>query len=95
MLATWEIPLVVMDATLFYYRKLNTTDALVKMEELISEVKRFNGVFSLLWHNGYFDEKITPGIRRFYEKLLERIHEDQPESMTGSEIIDRITQSNH
>ena len=67
---TWEIPLNIMDATLFEYRKLNTSDAFNSVKSIIEEIIRFNGIFTLLWHNGYFDEILNPGIKDFFIQLL-------------------------
>ncbi len=83
---TWEIPLNIMDATLFEYRKLNTHDAFNSVKSIIEEIIRFNGIFTLLWHNGYFDEIIHPGIKTFYIQLLEYINKANAKSILGSEI---------
>lgn len=91
MLDTWEIPLLVMDATLFQHRKLDPRSARNSMGKILQEVKKFNGVFSLLWHNGFFDELLYPGIRQFYEDLLQDIADSKAESLTGIEIIERVT----
>lgn len=87
---TWEIPLNIMDATLFEYRKLNTEDTFKTAKTIIDEVAKFNGVFTLLWHNGYFDEIITPGITEFYKELLDYIHQQNPQSITGEEMIGHL-----
>jgi hypothetical protein len=87
MISTWEIPLNVMDSTLFYYRHLGFEQAESVVNELIAEVKKFNGVFSLLWHNSYFNESEIPGISQFYSTLLKRISSEIPKSVTGEEII--------
>ncbi|MFO7829027.1 MAG: polysaccharide deacetylase family protein, partial [Bacteroidales bacterium] len=92
MLDTWEIPLVVMDVTLFMYRKYDFESAKESIRIVLKEVKKFNGIFSLLWHNGNFDETLYPGIRNFYENLLKDISDMNPESLTGSEIIGRINE---
>jgi hypothetical protein len=83
---TWELPLNVMDATLFEYRKMNCTTALDSVKKIIAEIHKFNGVFTLLWHNGYFDEVINPGITKFYVDLLEYIHSLNAESVLGKNI---------
>ena len=90
MLNTWEIPLVVMDVSLFMYRKHDFASAMDSIRIILDEVKRFNGIFSLLWHNGNFDEMLNPGIRKFYENVLKDISEMNSESLTGSEIISRV-----
>jgi hypothetical protein len=91
MLSYWEIPLIVMDSTLFYYRKLDFRDALKTIDQLLNEIAAFNGVFTLLWHNDYFDEVERPGITDFYNDLLERIMSANPEVKTGIDIIKQLT----
>jgi hypothetical protein len=86
----WEIPLVVMDVTLFEYRKLSFPEALQSVEGLINEVIRYNGVFSLLWHNGQCNEFLMPGIREFLSNLLKIIAAHEPESLLGHEIVERF-----
>lgn len=87
---TWEIPLNLMDGTLFEYRKLNMADAIESIEEILKEIIKFNGVFSLLWHNGFFDEIIRPGINNFYNNLLKYINKNNGDSLTGFELIKKV-----
>jgi len=94
MLNHWEIPLNLMDATLFFYRKLTFEDARRSVESLIAEVKKFNGVFTLLWHNSYLNEREQPGITKFYVDLLHQISNHDPESLLGVDIINRLNTSN-
>ncbi|HKL76012.1 MAG TPA: polysaccharide deacetylase family protein [Halanaerobiales bacterium] len=84
---TWEIPLNVMDATLFEYRNLGMDDAFESVREILKEVIKFNGVFSLLWHNGFFDEILNPGIKNFYISLLKIINSKNGASIFGKNII--------
>ncbi|MEA2107423.1 MAG: polysaccharide deacetylase family protein, partial [Bacteroidota bacterium] len=84
---TWEIPLHVMDATLFEYRKLKMDEAFNSVQEIVNEVIKFNGVFSLLWHNGFFDEILHPGIKKFYISLLKIINSKNGASIFGKNII--------
>ncbi len=89
----WEVPLQVMDVTLFHYRGLKPDLALEVIKNLIIEIKKFNGVFTLLWHNDFFDEDRFPGVKKFYERLIEYIYEEKPESLLGHEIIERCSES--
>jgi peptidoglycan/xylan/chitin deacetylase (PgdA/CDA1 family) len=91
MLSYWEIPLNVMESTLFDYRNLEFGNALKAINQLLGEISAFNGVFTLLWHNNYFDEVERPGITGFYTGLLERIMSEKPEVLTGMEIIKKLT----
>lgn len=83
---TWEIPLNVMDATLFKYRELNRNQAMDSVKEIIKEIKEFNGIFTLLWHNGNFNEVSNPGIKTFYIQLLEYIYKSNAISVLGNDI---------
>jgi peptidoglycan/xylan/chitin deacetylase (PgdA/CDA1 family) len=84
---TWEIPLNIMDGTLFDYRRLSMGDAFESVSEILSEVKKFNGILSLLWHNGYFDEILHPGINNFYNNLLKYINNNNGDAVTGLKLI--------
>jgi len=70
MLEIWEIPLVIMDGTLFEYRELNFGQAKKSVECLSDEIKKFNGVLSVLWHNDFFDEVLHKGITVFFKSVL-------------------------
>lgn len=83
----WEIPLNAMDRTLFVYRGLDKEGVMASVKSMIQEVKKFNGVFSLLWHNDFFDEDKYPGIKLFYEELLSFIASEGAEGLTGEQII--------
>lgn len=45
------VPLLIMDVTLFKYMKLDIDAALSEIEDIKSEVKKYNGIFHFLWHN--------------------------------------------
>lgn len=90
MMNIWEIPLTAMDGTLTLYRKLNFTDIILVIDNLIEEVSKFGGIFSLLWHNCHFDEVEFPGIKEFYNKLLNHIMNKDMQSLTGEEIYRKI-----
>ncbi len=70
MLNIWEYPLIAMDTTLLHYRKLSFTEMEQSILHLIDEIKKFEGIFVLLWHNSNFDEYEFPGITKFYTRLL-------------------------
>lgn len=86
----WEIPLTLMDSTLFYYRKLNLGSSRDSVENLVGEILKFNGVFSLLWHNNFFDEREIKGITGFYTGILDLCKESGMEGLTGRTIVNRM-----
>jgi hypothetical protein len=66
-------PFAVMDGTLKDYMDLTPADAFEIIDNLITEVKKVNGVFISLWHNESLSDKLRwKGWRNLYEKLLEK-----------------------
>ena len=65
-----EIPLNIMDGTLFDYMKLSPKEAWEKIERLLKATKRNNGVLSVLWHNATFSYPIRHPWIKVYEKIL-------------------------
>jgi len=90
----WQIPLTMMDVTLFGYRKLDFEKVHLSLRELLGEVQKFNGIFSLLWHNSFFDEYLLPGITRFYLEQLDYIQSMEMEGISCKEIADRMPFAN-
>lgn len=88
--ATWEIPLTVMDATLLHYRNLSIEEAETALDKLINVVRHFNGVFTLLWHNSFFDEDLYPGITEFYNNITAKPGKMGAITLTGKEIINKF-----
>jgi hypothetical protein len=86
MIDLWEVPLNVMDVTLFAYQNYSYQEAFDRCQLLIKEAKRFGGTLSLLWHNSYFEEEVTPGITQFYIELLIQIKNQNPINLTGKEL---------
>lgn len=71
MIDVWEFPLLLMDSTLFDYRRLNYEEAYQSIVDLADEVQKFHGLFTLLFHQSSLDEEEHPGVRVFYESLLD------------------------
>ena len=86
----WEIPLTVMEGTHFYYRKLDLSSGRASIEGLVEEVKKFNGVFSLLWHNHFFDEREIPGVTEHYTGILDLCKKKGMEGFTGRDIQEKM-----
>ncbi len=89
-MSLWEIPLTVMESTHFYYRKLELEDSRAAIENLVAEVLKFNGVFSLLWHNNFFDEREINGITDHYTGILDLCKENHMEGLTGQSIQQKM-----
>ena len=86
----WEIPLTLMESTHFYYRKLDLESSRSAIEKLVAEVVKFNGVFSMLWHNNSFDEREIAGITDLYTGILDLCKENQMEGLTGQAIQEQM-----
>ncbi len=86
----WEIPLIVMDSTLFEYRGLSVAEATGIMQRLVQEVKRFGGIFTLLWHNGYGTDHPSGKIRHFYTRLLNLFSSYHAQSILGKDLVKSI-----
>lgn len=77
-----EIPLTIMDCTLFDYMKLDLKDAWEITKTLIDTVEKYKGTITILWHNTYMsNEKL-----QFYEKILQYCSEKNAWMTSGEEI---------
>ena len=85
-----EIPLTMMDTTILTHKKVNYDDIYTIVEILLEEVRKFGGVFSLLWHNSTFDEIYNPNILKFYEDLHHFFPQYNMQSLTTTEISNKI-----
>jgi len=64
-----EIPLVLMDTTLWGHMKLREEDGFADLQMMLERVKDVGGLFTLLWHQ----EAIRMKGGRLYSKILERL----------------------
>ena len=66
-----EISLNLMDVTLFDYCDIHKiSECLLRLESIISTVKKYHGVLTINFHNDKFNETLYPGVSRLYERLL-------------------------
>jgi len=64
-------PFAMMEGTLKYSMKIRPEDAMMKIQPLIDEVRKVDGVFMSLWHNDTLnDRKIWLGWRTVYEQMV-------------------------
>lgn len=84
----WEIPLIVMDGTLVdeKYMNLSPEEGLEKVKELMDKVSRYNGVFTLLWHNTSFYTDKWEDWESVYENVIEYAREKGFESLSLKSI---------
>jgi hypothetical protein len=64
----WEMPLIVMDGTLFNH-ELPLREKEQKLINLLSVIEKHKGVFVFLWHNSYMTELFTPECKIFFENF--------------------------
>lgn len=64
-----EIPLTIMDLTLFGCTK-SFYEAWTYAKKLIDSVEKYNGVITLLWHNNIFSSSYREKWKLMYEKIL-------------------------
>jgi hypothetical protein len=88
-----EIPLIVMDASLHYSKYMGITqgEALEKVIGLIEEIRKHQGVFTILWHNTFFSNFKYTGWRAIYMEILKYCKENNALITNGREIYTRIT----
>ena len=77
-----EIPLTIMDCTLFDYMKLDMKGAWEITKLLIDTVEKYKGVITILWHNTY----MVGDNLMFYEKILKYCYEKGAWMSSGEEI---------
>jgi hypothetical protein len=79
-----ELPLVVMDKTLFDYMALAYDQAFNIFKLLIDNVERYNGICTILWHPHYFASEIGA----FYTDALEYLYRKNAWMTSAKEILD-------
>lgn len=77
-----ELPLVLMDTTLWGYLKATEEDGLKKFENLRRSVESVNGLFTLLWH----PESLRMKGGRVYPRLLDEFVREGCYVATGLEV---------
>ncbi|MBN2239275.1 MAG: polysaccharide deacetylase family protein [Dehalococcoidales bacterium] len=79
----WEIPLTVMDNTLFNYMSLDTETAWLVTTKLIDAVEELKGVITILWHNTSMADEMG----EFYERILEYCYRKNAWMTSGENIL--------
>lgn len=87
------IPFVAMDVTLKNYMKLSPERALALLTELMDEVVKYGGVFGLLWHPGNCSDEWMAWLKECLEKILLKARTEACLSLSGSQIIERLSAS--
>lgn len=92
-LALWEVPLTVMEGTLFEYQGLDASEVGKRFDQFVSTVARVGGVFVILWHNSFLDELVFyPGVRGAYEELIKSLAARRPLGVSVAEAVRQVQQ---
>jgi hypothetical protein len=76
-----EIPLVVMDTTLFRYQRLSLNEIRDTLSRLLDACRSVGGVFTLLWHNTSF---VDPSDVELYHEVLGTLAALEPFDPAGA-----------
>jgi peptidoglycan/xylan/chitin deacetylase (PgdA/CDA1 family) len=89
-----ELPLAVMDGSLFLSRRYTNQEAFNKVKELIDGVEAVGGLIVFLWHNKARDTQDFPGWWETYLSILEYLHGRKAWMTNASQLaewwVDRI-----
>ena len=87
----WELPLVVMDASLAEerYGGLDAERGFEAAVEALEPVAEHGGAVAILWHPPSHHPRLSRGYDRVYTRLLEWIHAHGGWTGTASELLDR------
>ncbi len=80
----WELPLTIMDGSLFNYQDLTPEEGLQRIEG----IKKYQGVFVLLWHNSSLDDLKLPSWVEVYEKTIEYLGRENVFNAPAKGIVD-------
>lgn len=79
-----ELPLIMMDATLFYYMRFDESGCVRLCSRLVEEVIRCGGVFTLLWHNN----SLSGEMGETYKRLLDLLSSYDPWFATSGALVE-------
>lgn len=87
----YEIPLMIMDATLSNKSYMgNNPNKLKIVYDVINEVSKFNGLLTILWHNNYFSEYKYDGWKSLYIDLIEKLIKKNATFLTCNSITELL-----
>lgn len=89
-----EIPLTVMDGTLFDYMKIDVNVSWKIIKQLIDVVEKNNGVISILWHNTTFVEPFEKW-GDLYKKILDYCYKKNAWLTSGENIYQYYNKLNN
>ena len=89
-----EIPLNVMDATLYHpnYLQLAPDEILPALQPMFEQVERFGGVCTVLWHNENFDPANEHNGPREFHSIMEYLRNRNTAFLTGQAICEMMNE---
>jgi peptidoglycan/xylan/chitin deacetylase (PgdA/CDA1 family) len=90
-----EIPLTIMDSSLFVFEKLNPKEAFERTKKTIEQAQNLKGLVVLLWHTHTFNEALYLGWSRAYEQILSYLREKKAFVGSAKDIFDWWTVQRH
>ena len=66
-----EKPLIFMEASFIGYQKCNPDEMNVIAIDLMTKVKKYNGEFTVLWHNASFNTPKMEPFKKVYENIID------------------------
>ncbi len=82
-----SVPLLIMDTTFRHYLKYEPAVAGQRIIEILDKNKE-NAIFSILWHNNYFFDRLEPGWLQVYKDILVWMRENRISSVLPSQLLD-------
>ncbi|WP_068320813.1 polysaccharide deacetylase family protein [Pyrococcus kukulkanii] len=83
-----EIPLNVMDGTLFEYMRLSVDKAFELVKKLMDIVEEYHGILTLNWHNDKFDGIYWRHYEELYVKILKEAKKRDAWLTNGIELVE-------
>jgi peptidoglycan/xylan/chitin deacetylase (PgdA/CDA1 family) len=86
-LSLLELPLTVMDGTLFWELGCDQSSAVRRTLEMVSIVRQLRGMVTLLWHQRVVDQRRYPGWWAAYAAVLEHLQRDEAAWVTTASQV--------
>ncbi|MGV3540520.1 MAG: polysaccharide deacetylase family protein [Rufibacter sp.] len=92
MSSVWELPLNLMDITLNHpnYLQLSPEEVMPAITPMLQEIERFQGVFTLLWHNENFSPYGLPGGLQLFREIAQYLQIRGTTFLTAASAIQNM-----
>jgi len=88
-----EIPLTFMDSSLRQnYMNLSKESIINYAKNIIGEIKKHHGIFSINWHNNRFSDVKEPGWKDIFIEIIKLCKSENALFLTGKEIANKFMQ---